>query len=430
MKKLLFVLFLAVILVFAGCSPDDEELDDIEAAEDAGENGENENEEENAGEPETNAESEADAESEEDGETETEEPTEPPPPPLSPFIITSPYAGVDWSGFGQYKAALHVHSTNSDGDDTLADIIEEYYRQDYDILAITDHDYLTADWVSARNGLTQKRFDEISAGSDRNGRGMLQIPYTNEQSGGEHLNTFFTDFNNPGSGASLEKNINITRGLDGICRINHPGCYTGGKVIGKAGVNASQDPENISKYTDLFSKYSCCVGMEIITNKDAESFNDRILWDNILTQTVPQGRYVWGFSDDDAHNTADAGYCFNIFVMPENSLDNFKEAMYSGSFYAVSRISRSRRELGNASVSTAPVPVILEITVDNENSAVITITAAYCDKIEWISNGRIIAKGDTIDIEKYKKKIGCYVRANIIGPGGIAFTQPFGVSLR
>ena len=426
MKKILFILFLTAALIIAGCASDgggeagtntdiDGSTEEADAAEESKETKELK---------ETNENGEEEAEAEEPADN------EPPPPPLSAYIITSPYADVDWASFGQYKAALHVHSSNSDGDDNLAAMIEEYYRNDYDILAITDHDYLTSDWVSARNGLTRERFNEIAAGSDRNGRGMLQIPHTNEQSAGEHLNTYFADYNNSSTGMTLEKNIKAAQSLGGICRINNPGVYTGGKIRGEKGENASKDLEIINKYADLFMKYPACVGMEILIKKDSDTLHDRILWDNILKQTVPQGRYVWGFADDDAHRIDGIGYACNVFVMPENTLENFKDAMYSGSFYAVARASSSRREVGNSGVGTGPIPYIIAIEIDNEYNAAIAIAAANYTKIQWISDGRVIAVGETLNIMAVRNRVGSYVRANIIGPGGIAYTQPFGISLR
>ena len=39
------------------------------------------------------------------------------------YTITNPYATVDWSTWGHYKANLHTHSTVSDGEDAFADVI-------------------------------------------------------------------------------------------------------------------------------------------------------------------------------------------------------------------------------------------------------------------------------------------------------------------
>ncbi|MCL2128057.1 MAG: DUF4886 domain-containing protein, partial [Treponema sp.] len=237
-----------------------------------------------------------------------------------PHAIYSPYAGVDWGAYGQYKAGLHTHTTRSDGLNTLAAMVEEYYSQDYDILAITDHSVLNNSWTETwefpgisyyyhdKDGtedvpLAESRYEEIAGGAGRGGRGMLRIQNTNEQSNNEadHLNTYFAPFNNDFSydtffispSGNMKDNIAKTEELGGISHINHPGRYTG---------NNSTNPAHIKRYVDLFMEFESCVGMEIINQTDRYS-NDRILWDNILAVTVPLGRYVWGFSNDDAHST-------------------------------------------------------------------------------------------------------------------------------
>ena len=50
------------------------------------------------------------------------------------FRIINPYENVDWNTFGQYKAALHVHSTRSDGQDSKADMISEHYIKGFDVI--------------------------------------------------------------------------------------------------------------------------------------------------------------------------------------------------------------------------------------------------------------------------------------------------------
>jgi|GEM_PF-2874008 len=341
-----------------------------------------------------------------------------------PYAIVSPYRGIDWRNYGQYKAALHSHTTRSDGAHTLARMIEEHYAQGFDILAITDHDIVNRDWVSGfvnpwrpnaiDEPLTPARYDEIRRGVGRNGRGMLRIPYANEQSLTDpcHLNTFFADFNNE-RWSTLRGNIAHTQNIGGLSHINHPG---------RTNANAIT-PAIVSKYAGLFLEFHSCVGMEIVNQRDRHP-NDRALWDNILMQTVPQGRFVWGFSNDDSHSIYHVGYSFNMFVMPENNLENFRSAMVSGGFYAVARVART--ELGNNFTGTGPVPRITNIEVD-DNVLSITIDAQNFTRIVWIADGIEIAQGRTLRISDHMDRIGYYVRANIIGPGGIAFTQPFGI---
>ena len=339
------------------------------------------------------------------------------------FEIVSPYSGIDWERYGQYKAALHTHTSRSDGRNTLAQMVEEHYAQGFDILAITDHNVLNRDWTSGPHALTQERYSEIRAGADRGGRGMLRIPLTNEQSRGQHLNTFFADFNNA-RGDNLRRTIERAERLGGLSHINHPGRYTGGRRSGERGVNASNNPRTVQGYVDLFMEFPSLLGLEIINRRDRESINDRILWDNILRKTIPQGRFVWGFSNDDSHRARDVGYSFNMFIMPENTLEHFRDALVHGRFFAAARVSR--RELGQDFIGSGPVPAIRNIVVD-QDIALITISAEHYTAIDWIYGGEVIVQGAAINIAEHQCEIGSYVRATIIGPGGIVFTQPFAV---
>ena len=343
------------------------------------------------------------------------------------YGIKNPYATVNWSTFGQYKADFHAHSVESDGADQPASMIEEHYSKDYDILAMTDHNFLSTTWDrtdrAGKTYLTPDRLATITAGTDRNDRGMTAIPSSDEQSLSDHVNTFFAPFNNE-AGATLESSIAKAQELGGISHINHPGRYTGG--AGKtdaAGEAASSAPATIAKYVDLFERYPSCVGMEIINKKDGDSASDRILWDNILKQTMPN-RAVWGFSNDDTHALANTGFSYNMMLMPENTLANVRNSMEDGIFYAVALVSK--RELGSSFVASGPAPKITNISV-NEQDDSIAIEGENYNTIEWVADGKIIATGNTIDLDDYEDQINNYIRAQLKGDGGISFTQPFGI---
>ena len=358
------------------------------------------------------------------------------------YTITSPYSNVNWATDGQFKAALHAHTSNSHNEvtATLTQIVDEHYKQDYDILALTDHNHiygglaqnpspLNKDWVDNINPMTQARFDEVTTGVGRNSRGILPIPNTSELLiSPDEINTYFFPhtLHAQNGEAALRNTLTQVQNAGGIAQMNHPGRVTGGSAIGAAGEAASNNPTWINKYSGLFEDFPCLVGMEIINRNDADSRGDRILWDNILKVIIPKGqRNVWGFSNDDSHSTSAIGNSFNIFVMPENTLENVKSTMINGNFYAVTRTAG--RELGNQFTGTGPTPTITNIVITNNVStdATITITAENVDVIKWISNGVEIAEGASITLGSYADNIGVYVRANIIGSGGIVFTQPF-----
>lgn len=345
------------------------------------------------------------------------------------YVISNPYETVDWSTFGQFKANFHSHTTESDGAHTPKEMIEDAYAKDFDIFVLSDHNFTSTtydrqdrnlDWY-----LTPERGAEIASGVGRDGRGMINIPYSNEQSVKDHLNTFWADFNNE-SNATLESKIAMAQELGGISHISHPGRYTGARRMSfEEGAIVSSDPQVVGKYVDLFMKYPSCVGMEIINKKDGDSISDRILWDNILKKTMPE-RPVWGFSNDDTHSMENTGFSFNMMLMPENNLDEVRYSMENGTFYAVALISK--RELGVDFVAEGPFPVISNIEVDQSENT-ITITGENYEVIEWIADGEIIATGNTIDLNHFEDKVNNYIRAQLKGPGGISFTQPFGLSV-
>ena len=373
-------------------------------------------------------------------------------------LIANPYENVDWATFGRFKTALHVHTTNSDGSATTAQMVEEHYRKGFDILAITDHNYLTPSWDQTRINLerdpprepvTAERRAEIEAGVGRDGRGMIGIDNTNEQSRVDHVNSFFVNFNNE-EGQSLEEVLTIIADLGGISRLNHPGRYTRAfRPIrdddgnNEDGIAISRDPAQIQKYVDIFMAFPSCVGMEIINKLDHESAADRILWDGILMQTMPQDRPVWGFSDDDSHSPGAVGYAWNVFLMPNLCQENFRTVMETGAFYAVSRVSRldginnvlpsgentpnnggSRTEF----MLSQSTPSIVSIEV-SERYGTITIAGANYDAIEWIADGVVIATGGTLSLLEHQESVNSYVRAQLKSATGIAFTQPFGIRM-
>jgi len=351
------------------------------------------------------------------------------------MTIESPYDGVNWETYGQYKSALHTHTTRSDGANTLAQMIEEKYRQDFDIVAITDHNITNNSWTTGLGRLTAERYDAMVAGTapkikldgtletTPRGKGILRLSHTNEQSRGEHINSFFVDWNNPTS-SNIANNILGVGTRGGVSFINHIGRYThlNSPDIAVA-VAKSNEPETITKYVNLIMSHPSCMGLEIMNRRDKETTSDRVLWDNILKQTIPLGRNVWGFSTDDSHSfiPSENGNSYSMLLMPALNEDSAREAMVKGRLYAVAKVARI--ELGESFYGDGRFPpTIKSITVE---AGSITITTENITKIDWISDGEVIGSTTVTTSTFDVSKVGSYLRANLIGPGGIAFTQPF-----
>jgi hypothetical protein len=174
------------------------------------------------------------------------------------YKIISPYESVDWNSYGQFKACLHMHTNEFDGLHSSKDMLEDCYKKGYDIAAITDHNITNSTWdrtdKNPDNYLTTERLKEISAGIGRNGRGMIGIPYSTEQSVRGHVNTYWADFNES-TDVSIESKISKCEELGGISHINHPGgdaasslCFDGDQIT-EIGI------EYVYEYKKLFFTY-------------------------------------------------------------------------------------------------------------------------------------------------------------------------------
>lgn len=355
------------------------------------------------------------------------------------YTITNPYATVDWETWGQYKANLHAHSTYSDGEVLLADVIEEFYERGYDILAITDHGVVNQGWdtipelmplisynqyIGNIKPVSSERYLEITTGADRDGRGMLDVPLGIEMNAvvvnKNHVNGFFCGYgqNYWGTENDYETVIKGTHEAGGLSFINHPGDW----LKSSSDVSKATDPDNIFFFGRLFVKYDSCVGFEVFNGRDSSTRNDRVLWDELLQFVLPHGRNIWGFANDDSHSISHIGTAEELFLMPENTVEALRTAMEDGTFFACSKYARN--EIGDDFVGTGEYATVSNITVDDTTNQ-ITVEAENYDTIQWIANGEIIAEGATIDLNNYEDDITCYVRAQLINEGGIVLTQAF-----
>lgn len=365
------------------------------------------------------------------------------------YVIGNAYESVDWDTWNAYKTQLHCHTDASDGADSIADTVEAHYAAGYDILAITDHMTLGVEWDKVpevvsimrlvkkeRTGfraivpLTSERRAEIIAGTDRNGRGMMEVTTGVELNGAvpsnSHINGYFTDYGQGliGIDGDYETPAKEVDKRGGITFLDHLGDYTRAYKDGKH--DASTSDKYIRKFSRIFLDTPSCVGMGINSAQDIQTKYDRILYDEILQKTIPYGVVPWSFTFADSHAVSQVDRAFTVHMMPEQTVSALRTSMEDGTFFCVCR--SARYELGDDYLGEGPVPTVNRITVD-EKQDTITISAENYDEIVWVSNGNIIAKGETIDIDDYSDKITCYVRAYLVGSGAVTYVQPFTVTV-
>ncbi|HRT82046.1 MAG TPA: hypothetical protein P5127_02695, partial [Oscillospiraceae bacterium] len=383
------------------------------------------------------------------------------------YTIINPYENVDWGNWGQYKANLHTHSTVSDGRETFATMVETHYELGYDILAMTDHGTIDKGWTNLNTnpgitfvmnikrgtpdiqGLTTARYEQISTGADRGGRGLVRVPFGIEHNAASfnntHVNSFFCFWGDGylGGTSYYDHILKGVEGAGGICVINHPGEYTGAKEFTP---EEAYNPTNlkfnyiIRKFTHLFTDYQSCIGMEVVNKDDSRTRNDRKLWDTLLANVIPTGRNIFAFANSDAHSISACDTNWEVMVMPVNNPQNIRACMEKGAFFAASHNIKNPKEVARLEAETGlsiadengywfadrslPEPKVTEIRVDNRADT-ISITAENHKTIHWIANGEVIQVGGFLDLNEHSDKIGSYVRAEIWGERAILYSQPF-----
>ena len=417
------------------------------------------------------------------------------------YAITSTYADVDWS-WKQYKTDLHSHTTASDGDNTMKDMLEKQYSYGFDIVAVSDHGLSSYSWteqeinpalkvfVSIKEGVTPIETLDANGGyavngnaytvnkanatdyyfqtdaSGAKGHEMMRVPFAIENNpsslNNAHVNSFFADYGNGflGGTSDYETPIKAIDELGGLSIINHPGEYTNARD--EETTADAYDYSNlhykyvIDKFTSLLETYPSCLGIDMNSKGDTRTRYDRKLWDILLMNVVPTGRNVFGFATSDAHSLNAVYTGYTMMILPELTPDALKNAMAKGEFFAASKYLGNPDEiteyagfLADSSDSkavalaeklydlqaanptakfeadkTVAAPVVTNISVDDA-ADVISIAAEDALCIRWISNGETIATGASIDLDDYSDEIGSYVRAEILGEGGIVYTQPF-----
>ncbi len=378
-----------------------------------------------------------------------------------PYRIINPYNKVTdliKNNDNHYKTNLHTHSTYSDANNTMTDIIEGFYDNDFDILAMTEHGILGKEWDqdpsiiplflfqnlwhSKRIHPTTEQYKAILSGKYRTSkntrtksRGLMCVPSGIEANMctivKNHVNGYFTDDACEGicgKENDYETPISKIEKSGGLSHINHP---TDWLMAYKYPDNAKV-PENVNFFADLLRRYKSCLGIEVLNLYDKPNRSDRILWDELLKVLIPEGeRTVWGFSNSDAHSICHIDAAYMDFILPEYSLDNLRTAMETGAFFSIARYAKN--ELGENFAGVGPTPAVTEITVDKD-AQTITLKGKNTDCIEWIADGEII-KSDrytqgseavsVLKLDENTEKISCYVRAQLKGRGGICLTQPF-----
>ncbi len=366
------------------------------------------------------------------------------------YTVDNPYKDVDWETWDQYKAALHVHTNASDGAPNIAECVEEHYRLGFDILAISDHAVIGAQWDQVPQMvplyravkfertlmqdpvvLTSERRQEILDGTDRNGRGMLEVTTACEANGATpindcHVNTFWSDYGQAKMGiyGDYETVVREVEKDGGLSFLDHTGEFVGCEDD----PDRADEPYYINKFANIFLNYDSCIAFDVNSGKNNRTRYDIDLWDNLLQMTLPHGRNVSGITFSDGHLIDEYDRAFTMMCMPANTLENLRTCMESGAWFSVGRYAR--KDLGEDFVGEGAPPAVYSVTVNNDTDTVSFEGGEY-NYIKWISNGEVIREGTdctSLCLDDFTdEELGMYVRFQITGDGGILYSQAFPV---
>lgn len=216
------------------------------------------------------------------------------------IVINCPYELKKGSWL---KGNFHVHTTRSDGVFSPQEVIDIYARLGNDFLSFSDHDNLiTRDEYKLldNKGMVLIPGVEISA----NGPHILYIDSEKEvfpeQSRQEILNEIHSIFEKTGKGFAIISHPDWQKEFN-HCTIEQLKEWTG--YLG------------IEIYNGVIGRLD---GSQYATNK----------WDILLSQ----GKYVWGFANDDSHRPGDHGLGWNV-VFAERTENSIIDAIRKGNFY-------------------------------------------------------------------------------------------------
>lgn len=409
------------------------------------------------------------------------------------FTITNPYENIDWDAWKGYKTQLHCHTNASDGFQTIKEALADYYALDYDAVAITDHGTINKGWDNepdlipivraikkertggAKNPViplttdeyigytsgnaksidfTYKRGDEtVETGLTRtHDNGMLDIEKGIELNMATpvadcHLTGYWSDYGQGLAGVfgDYETPSKGVKAAGGLSMLAHIGEYVYTDKDSYDHVGQKVDEYYVNKFARIFlDNAGSSVGMGINSATDAHTRCDRILYDQILQKTIPNGVIPWGFSFSDSHSETSINDAYTIMYMPELTNAAMRDCMLNGEFFSVSHYSNGYELNGMQEMEgyyddcdsvewwKDNTPRVTKVEVDEKND-VIKVWGENFNYITWVSDGNVVqrnydVKNGYAELDLHSgallDDINMFVRFYITGDNGICYSQP------
>ena len=219
---------------------------------------------------------------------------------------------------------------------------------------------------------------------------------------GQGLAGVFGDYETPSKGV-ME--------AGGISYLSHVGEYVYTDKDSQNYVGQLIDDYYPTKFARIFLDcQGSSLGMGINSATDAHTRCDRILYDQILQKTIPNGVVPWSNTFADSHNENAVNDAYTMCWMPEFTVEAFRECQEKGQFFSVSHYSNGVELNGmeempgfveqdvydTKSYWLDNTPGVTKITVDQESDT-ITVEGTDANIITWVSNGNVIKREELVD---------------------------------
>ena len=393
------------------------------------------------------------------------------------YIIDNPYADIDWDSWGSYKTQLHSHTNASDGFLTIHEYVKKHYDLDYDIVAVTDHGTINKGWNVAPDlvpimrlikyersqmqpvtPLTEQEYEAYISGSAysetrTHENGMLDVPKGIELNMATpvadcHLTGYFSDYGQGLAGVfgDYETPSREVMKDGGITFMSHVGEFVYTDKDSADHVGQKVDDYYANKFARLFIDYEgSALGMGINSATDAHTRCDRILYDQVLQQTIPNGVVPWCNTFADSHNEASINDAYTWTWMENFTMEDFRESLEKGQFFSVSHYSNGVELNGMEEMPgfveqkvydeklylLDNTPNVTRLEVDEESDT-IYVEGENFNLITWVSDGNVILREEITDgkasLELHSENLldnpNLYVRFYLSGENGICYSQP------
>lgn len=199
-----------------------------------------------------------------------------------------------------YKAALHVHTTSSDGDVDVPTRIKQYRDKGFNVVAITDH----------------RTTNDLSGFSDKNFLALSSIEFHPETYSGAPTHHFLGyglphpyKYNHH---LSAQEMIDDIKSKGAKVFYAHP-YWTGHTYV---------EMTEVSGYLGVEVHNQVC--------QDADSGSGRVYWDQMLNK----GHVLSGLASDDVHKSSQVGKAWTMIKATKLDDESILEALENGCFYA------------------------------------------------------------------------------------------------